>query len=371
MNEELAANQKLTVVRLKDKDLVEQICARARKAVLTWLREYDEYVFWEPTVETSFSPYHLGRFLGYGRSDKIDFGSVAKVLAHHSPIKLRTFEVTWTAEDDQYPSVSVALNDKVEWTEVLAEAWEGLLRPSYNLSEPAGKLLVWAQQEKNQNQWVNRSAIGRQSQLRGTSWTADFVAGKFDEIRMKTNLGLKIEQKGDEFRASFGESKPAAFHPRHGPLNPVLTLNFKKIEYSELDQFRETVYDWILAAQLPADGLELVIWYIQDRATLFKCFPAWESQGWETSTLVKFLSEVALDYGLLWGYAFQDPEPWTYVCCPKHGFTWEDVKARIRNARRLPPLTIRYGISADAASADEMVHYPEAKGMAGQSYATG
>ena len=52
----------------------------------------------------------------------------------------------------------------------------------------------------------------------------------------------------------------------------------------------------------------------------------------------------------LWGYSFQDPEPWTYVCSPKPGLAWEEVKARIRKARSLPPLAKQYGISAEAAA---------------------
>ena len=317
---------------------------------LIWLRDYRQFLFWYPTVETSFTAHHLNRFLGYGRNDKLDVSSVAKVLAHHSPMQFRTFQVTWRNDDDQSPSFSVALKDKFEWTDVVTEAWEGLQRPEWNLSEPGGKLLVWAQQDKNQNQWLNKSALGRQAQLRGTSWASDFIADLFKEIQSKANIGLKVEQKDDEFRVSFEEPSGTVSNQRHGPLNPVLALDFKKIDYAQLDLFRETLYDWILSARLPADGAELGIWQIQDRVTLSKCFPNWQSQAWRTSTLVDFLSQVALDHGLLWGYSFRDPEPWTYVCCPKQGLTWDDVGARIRKARSLPPITKQYGISAEAAA---------------------
>src|SRR5665213_1870136 len=99
MNEESSTNEKKTVVRLKDKELVEQICTRARGAALTWLREHKQFIFWHPSVSASFSAYHLGHFLGYGRNDKLDFDSVAKILAHYSPMKFRTFEVMWSDGD--------------------------------------------------------------------------------------------------------------------------------------------------------------------------------------------------------------------------------------------------------------------------------
>ena len=350
MNEESVPKVEATVVHLKDKELVEQICARARNAVLTWLREKQQFVFWYPAVGASFSPYHLSRFLGYGRNDKLDFDSVAKVLTHHSPMKFRTFEVTWTGGDEHYPGVSIGLKDQFEWTDVLTEAWGNLQRPPSNLSEPAARLLIWAQQDNNQNQWVQKSVVGRQAKLRGTSWTSDFVTNLFEEIQSKTNTGLKFEQREDEFQVRFEQPHPQSAHQQHGPLNPVLILDFKEVSYAQLDRFRETLYDWILAAQLPAGDVELAIWHINDRSTLLKCFPAWQSQDWSISTLVDFLSEVALDHGLLWGYSFQDPQPWRYVCCPRQGLTWEDVKALIHKARSLPPLTEQYGISDEAAA---------------------
>jgi hypothetical protein len=130
----------------------------------------------------------------------------------------------------------------------------------------------------------------------------------------------------------------------------VLSFDFKQVKYDELDRFRETLYDWILQADLPADGKSLAVWLVRDRKTLARCFPAWTKDNWEISTFVNFLSKVGLDHGLLWGYAFQDPMPWLYECCPKQGITWADVKDSIRKARSMPPLTERYGISAEAAA---------------------
>jgi hypothetical protein len=66
--------------------------------------------------------------------------------------------------------------------------------------------------------------------------------------------------------------------------------------------------------------------------------------------LVNFLSQIALEHGLLWGYSFQHPEPWTYVCVPKDGMTWHEVATSIQKTRALPPLSERYGISAEAAA---------------------
>lgn len=139
MNEETKLAEKATVVRLRDKELVEQIGTRARSAILTWLRENQQVIFWASSMGTSFSAYHLGRFLGYGRSDKLDLDSVARMLAHQSPLKFRTFEASWSANDGQHSRVSVQLKEKFEWTDVLAEAWKGLQRPAGNLSEPLEK----------------------------------------------------------------------------------------------------------------------------------------------------------------------------------------------------------------------------------------
>lgn len=186
--------------------------------------------------------------------------------------------------------------------------------------------------------------------MRGTSWTSEFIGGLCEEVRLKSNIGFNFEQKEDEFRVFIGQPRGEKIEIRHGPLNPILQADFKKVAFAELEKFRETLYDWILKADLPADGLELVVWRIHDRTTLFKCFPAWERDGWETSTLVDFLGTITLDHGILWGYFFEDPEPWTYVCRPKDGLTWEDVRALILKARSLPPLAERYGISTDAAA---------------------
>ncbi|MBE0542420.1 MAG: helix-turn-helix domain-containing protein [Verrucomicrobia bacterium] len=138
MNEPAAERAKPTVVRLKDKALVDQICAQARDAILNNLRERTELIFWRSSLRESFSPYHLGRFLGFGRNDKLDFNSVAKVLAHFSPMKFRTFDVIWTAEDEYYPAMTISLKEANEWTDVLGEAWEGLERPPHGLSESSG-----------------------------------------------------------------------------------------------------------------------------------------------------------------------------------------------------------------------------------------
>lgn len=351
MNESTPSENKLTVVRLKDKELIDRLCERSRAAILCWLRERSRQVFWLSYLSESFSYYDLGRFLGIARSEKLDLPSVANVLAHHSPQTFRTFEARWSIKNNAYPVLEVGLTGTHEWVEVLTEAWEGLERAPDNLSEPAGKLLAWAQRWQSQNEWIHRAAIGRQAQLRGTSWTADFIAARFNEIQGKSNTGLQYEQKDDEFRLSFKPSAPAApAELRHGPLNPVLTIDFNQVEFAELQRFSEMVYDWILAAALPADNALLDIWEIHDRATLFRCFPAWQKDEWSSSTLVNFLSQVALDHGLLWGYAFQDPHPWRYECCPKQGLTWLDVKDSIHKARTLPPLTERYGISPEAAA---------------------
>src|SRR5438093_2349790 len=148
MNEPAPEPTKPTVVRLEDKELVDQICARARNAILTSLRERADLIFWHSSLRESFSPYHLGRFLGFGKNDKLDFNSVAKVLAHFSPMKFRTFDVIWTADDEHYPALTIGLKDANEWSDVLAEAWEGLERPSHGLSEPAARLLEWARQQR-------------------------------------------------------------------------------------------------------------------------------------------------------------------------------------------------------------------------------
>jgi len=351
MNDEVADTKKLTVVRLKDKELVETLCQRARLAVLAWLRGRTSQVYWHNGKSVDFSYYDFGRFLGIARGEKLDLPSVANVLAHNSPVKFRTFEANWIYQEHGYPGLRVFLTDSSEWVDVMAEAWEGLERPPHNLSEPAGNLLVWEQKEGHQKEWIDRATIGRQAQLRGTSWTADFLACHFKEIQHKANIGLLFEQKEDEFRLSFDQ--PQSVAPamlRHGPLNPMMPLDFKQVTFAELCRFSELVYDWILAAELPADTASLAIWQIHDRATLFRCFPKWTPENWSISTLLDFLSQVALDHGLLWVYSFQDPQPWFYECCPKPGLTWTHIKASILKARVLPPLTDRYGISAEAAA---------------------
>src|SRR5438445_6682254 len=203
MNEEAPTPEKLTVVRLKDKELVDQLCHRARQGVLTWLRERSEHVFWHGSDSEVLGYFSLGRFLGISRRERLNLQSVAKVLTHHSPVSFRTFVAHWSGGEGSNPRVQVCPTDTAEWTDVLNEAWEGIERPPHNLSEPGDKLLKWAQQPKNQDSWIHRATIGRQAQLRGTSWTADFLAGVFKEIQRKADIGLKVEQKEDEFRLSF------------------------------------------------------------------------------------------------------------------------------------------------------------------------
>jgi hypothetical protein len=330
MNENATAREKSVIVHLKDTELVDQVCNRARQGVLAWLRDRAQQVFWHGSVSETLGFFPLARFLGIKRSENLNLQSVAKVLVHHSPFVFRTFEASWSGDDGSYPTVRASLTGNSEWTDVLNEAWEGLERPAENLSETAGIMLKWSQDQKNHNAWIHRSTIGRQAQLRGTSWTAEFLAGLFKEIQSKTNVGLKIEQKEDEFRISLEKpNPPKQIGKQHGPINPVLTVDFKKVEFSELERFRNQLYDWILAANLPSDGTQLVIWHIQDRVTLFRCFPLWTKENWEISTLVNFLSQVALEHGLLWGYSFQHPDPWTYVCVPKDGTTWHEVVTSI------------------------------------------
>jgi hypothetical protein len=351
MNEETARKDDLTVVRLKDNELVDHLCLRSRQSILAWIRERNDFVFWHAGESEVLNYFSLGRFLGISRSEKLNLQSVAKVLNHYSPMAFRTFEANWYGGDGSNPTVDVKLTGVSEWDDVLNEAWEGLERPPYNLSEPAGKLLKWLQLEANQNIWIHRSNIGRQAKLRGTGWSAELIAGIFKEIQRKSNLGIKVEQRDDEFRLSFGpENEIEQMQRRHGPLNPVLNLDLKQVKFAELDRFRETLYGWIMAAELPGDSAPLAIWLIHDRATLAHCFPAWRQNAWEISTLVNFLSEIALDYGLLWGYSFQDPDPWRFECCPKQGLKWTDVKSSIHKARQLPPLIERYGISPEAAA---------------------
>ncbi len=140
MNDEAAPREKTTIVHLKDKELVGRVCRQARDDVLTWLQERKHFSFQWANVNESFSPYHFGRFLGFGRNDKLDFNSVAKVLARHSPMKFRTFEVTWSGGDESNPCVSASVKDQSAWTDVLSEAWEGLQRPSSGLPPVGGRL---------------------------------------------------------------------------------------------------------------------------------------------------------------------------------------------------------------------------------------
>lgn len=114
MNDEKSSGDKATVVHLKDKELVNQICERVRNAILTWLRERKRFVFWYPPVEVAFSSYQLGRFLEYGRNDKLDFDSVAKILTRHSPMGFQTFQAVWAGGDGQNPQVSISIKDNFE-----------------------------------------------------------------------------------------------------------------------------------------------------------------------------------------------------------------------------------------------------------------
>src|SRR4051794_35449153 len=113
MTDEAPSASKATVVHLKDKELVEQIRERARNSILRWLRESQQFAFWWPNTHESFSTFFLGRFLGYGKNDKLDFDSVAKVLVHHSPMKFRTFDAKWSTNG--YHQVIVEPRDNCEW----------------------------------------------------------------------------------------------------------------------------------------------------------------------------------------------------------------------------------------------------------------
>jgi len=352
MNEAIEPKKKSIVVRMEDKELIEQLCQRSRQAALAWIRDVAEHPFWWGGDTQHFTYYDFGRFLRIKRSENLDLPSIARALTRCSPMMFRTFEANWTGGDRANPSLRVHLNDQVEWPDVLNEAWEELERPPYNLSEQAGKLLKWAEQKKNQHQWVDPATIGRQALLRGTSWTLEYLAKRFTEIQAKANVGLKVDQNTYDFRVSFGRPSPIEPpKPEHGPLNPVLKADFTKVEFAELDRFKEELYDWILAANLPNDSTLLAIWRFHDRATLFRCFPSWGKDHWNISTLSQFLGEVRLEHGLTFGYSFVDPQPWYYVVGPRQeGVTWNDIKARISKARNSPPLTEQYGISKDAAA---------------------
>lgn len=351
MTEPDETTPKPKVVRLADKDLIDQIADAARAAIATWLREKSSFVFWHPFEQLAQSEYQWLRFLGFGRRDQLDPASVVKVLVRESPFRFKRFEASWTSDGRYHPTLVVKLKPGAEWTMVQDEIWDGQNRPPGGLSEPAAKLLSWARQADHQDRWFDKSAIGRQAELRGTSWTVEFLKGYFEEIKTKVAAEMRIEEREGDIRIKFGQAvTPPPAPIEHGPLNPVMPCDFKKVIFAELQKFQNVLHDWILATDLPADRNPLVIWRFHDRATLLKCFPDWETRNLSISDLAQFFSEVGIDHGILWGYSFKDPEPWCYYCVPKEGTTWETVKAEIRAARSGPSLAERYGISPEAAS---------------------
>jgi hypothetical protein len=350
MNESLPSSPDPLVIRLKDKELVDQIRARARAGATAWLRSWPEFTFWHTSEQIGFTPFLAGRFLGYGRNENIDWSSMGKVLLHISLLEFRTFEATWTGDPATHLSLMVALCSSAEWTDAIAEAWEGLERPPHGLSESGHKLLIWSRSNPNPNFWIARTVLGRQARLKGTSWTTDFIVSHLKEIQAKAAVGLLFEVNKDDLRIWHEELPLAPIVKEVGPLNPVLTANVKDIVYPELNRFRETLYDWILGVDLPNDSTKLVVWRIKDLATLRRCFPSQEAQNWSTYELVAFLRETGLEHGLIWGCDFQNSAQWEYVCAPKESWDWPRVKKSIRQAREAPSIDQRYGISREAAA---------------------
>ncbi len=351
MNEETPNSPPPTVAKRSDKELVTEIRTRARAAILTWLREQADFVFWHPFEQIASSEYQWLRFLGYSYRDHLDAASVVKVLTRESPFPFHSFEASWVADGRYQPHLLVNLMPEAEWTDAVAEAWDGMERPPHALSDPAHRLLSWAMEPAHQNQWIEKGALGRQACLRGTSWTIEFLVTHLKEARTKAVPNLRFETKETLVCVSFGPLQaPAPAAAEFGPLNPVCPVDLRRVVYAELDRFREALYNWILAADLPTDQRCLVVWRFQDRTTFRRCFPQWEPEDWKVSDLTTFLSETGIEHGLVWGYSFQDPDPWEYICAPKEGWTWERVKKSIQVARSGPSLASRYGISKDAAA---------------------
>jgi hypothetical protein len=352
MNEPTSNNSSKREVRVGDKELVAEVRTRASAAIVSWLRERPEFIFWHSYEQLAFTDHQWLRFVGYGRRDALDAASVVRVLVRESPFRFQHFEAKWIGETGYYTRLVVTLKPASEWSDVLGEVWQGEQPPPFGLSQPGQKLLQWLQDPRHQDQWVERMTVGRQAGLRGTSWTAELITTHLKEIQRKAAPALKWESRETDFRISLSESSVSGTAPLSsaGPLNPVLPVDVKEVTFAEMERFRVALYDWVLVAELPDDNRELLIWRIDTRATLHRCFSLWEPNRWEISDLTGFLSEVGVEHGLLWGYSFQDPEPWTYVCVPKDGWTWQRVKESIHSSRSGPSLAERYGLSTDAAA---------------------
>ena len=318
------------------------------------IRQNWQIDFWEESVSEEIYPSDLAQWLKL--DDGVNVTKEQLVRAVKNIRKdYRSFYVSVKEKTDHYNppslklSVDVYVRDGFEWKDVWEEAWSFSEKPNpHCLSDNALRLYQWAKSVKNTGQMMEQNKIGKQASLRRTFY---YIEQHLQEIQLKADPNLQFEKQTNGWRSQFRiyfEHVERRFYD-YGPLNPAIGLDVRQAIHSELERFKESLYDEILRPDFP-DGKETVgLFEIHDRKTVKKVFDKLPGDCGAYGPLPYFLKSLRLIEGFKLRYTSKDGGgPWLVICLPDEGSTWQGIKVRLRAKAKEIPRAKRYKLGPDS-----------------------
>ncbi len=328
----------------------------AEQAVLDIIRQARRIDFWEGTISECHRPCWLAEWLGLEEGVRVPEGRLVSLLKSGRK-EYRTFQVKVEETKDRYNpselllSVEIGLREDYEWKDAWEEAWTFADHPNpHCLSDNALRLYQWAKGPKNTGKMTERRRIGAQARLRKTYF---YMEDHLREIRLKADSTICWEKEGhigqESMRIWF--EKGQRVHYYHGPLNPALGLDLRKVEHQELERFKGWLHGDILKPGFPDETEIVAIFDIRDLKTLKAAFSGLPAPCGFNAPDPHFFDALRLVQGVQIEHSFLNGAgPWLVTCEPEEGVTWKDVKERLRAQAKEIPLEKKYSLSVDSVA---------------------
>ncbi len=349
----------------KPKLTIGALRANAERFILDVIRKRPVLRFWEETLHESLYDQDLRRGIGMAKDDDRSPSEIFETAVDRINRAYKTFSASFEKAESRggWSRVKIVPAEGKEWPDVLSEVWEEAGSNPRRLSEPALKILQWAQERKLPNDWEKETLV---------SWKAGFngrqrvVEEYLEELNLKTGGQFSFEKKGKDW----GREDPLKFKisiqkglsidtPLPAPsvpksLNPVFNGPIDHVTKEALQTWKEPIYNYLLQEPPTASDPVYILW-LNTRKQLNRMFPSvrFESR-WDSDKITKFVAEIPLHREIKIAYDFREKaNVWYFAVLPKTN--WQSVISAIEELKSLPTLRERYGLSEEASKLLEWI----------------
>jgi hypothetical protein len=327
-----------------------ELRARAEEVLLDVVRQNPALHFSEREVSETIYAQTARKRLGLRRGDDTELAQIFKKAADKLNGRLKTFVFEVRAGEWRRgaKSFSVRLQDEVEWTTAIREAWKGAKPNAHYLSDAGLRLLELARSgqidpaptdERTLTSQIGPSA--RDQKIEDYLWEVTSKAG----IPLRWDATEKRYWEAQVFRIWLDPDEKAGDKHLSG-LNPKIKADFTKVTKRDLDVVRSRIQELIIQVE-PTGAAPLQAFRITSHREWVETFPGRERVT--ANQLAAFFSALTFHTSINLQYDFRDKAAcWSLTLLPT--VDWASSIEALRQELAQPPLAERLGISPDAAN---------------------